>query len=223
MGYPLAFLLRSELLRIMAAHLPDQSRVITSSRVTCIEHAEEGVVVQCQDGSKYAADIVVGADGIHSTVRTAMQQHMNTITPGLAQTDQSAISAEYTCIYGISENVFAEGLIPGESHRTYVKDLSTLSFVGTNGKIFWFMFAKLDKRYTGRDIPRFTSKDCAEHFRVFNNLYMTNTVQFKTVWDNMVFANMLSLEEMQLEHWTFGRFVVLGDAAHKVRCKLEML
>lgn len=216
MGYPLAFLLRSELLKIIASHLPDQTKVVTSSRVVGVDHSEKGVVVHCQDGTHYSGDIVVGADGIHSTVRTLMQEHINAAHPGAAEKDQAAISAEYTCIYGISEGIFADGLVPGESHRTYAKDLSTLSFVGVEGKIFWFMFTKLDKRYFGKEIPRFNRQDCAEHFQKFNDMHMTDKVQFSIFWDKMVFANMLALEEMQIEHWTAGRFVVLGDAAHKV-------
>lgn len=69
MGYPLAFLQRRDLLKVLSDRIPDSSKIHTSKKVSKVDHEDSGVVVHCEDGSQYAGDIVVGADGIHSAVK----------------------------------------------------------------------------------------------------------------------------------------------------------
>jgi len=215
MGYPLAFLQRRDLLKVLYDHLPDKSKVICSKRVSKVEHVDGGVVVQCEDGSEFSGDIVVGADGIHSSVRTLMQQHMELSNPGVTEKDRNGLSAEYNCIFGLGNPV--EGIVhPGDSHRTYAKGHSTLSFIGRGGKLYWFLFSKLDKRYYGKDIPRYTIKDAEEGAKAFFNIHMTDTITFDKVWEQRTMANMSCVEESVNDHWTSDRIVCLGDAIHKV-------
>jgi len=215
MGYPLAFMQRRDLLAVLSQAQPDQSKILTSKRVSDIEHLEDGVKVRCQDGSEYFGDIVVGADGVRSTVRTLMQQHIEKISPGATEKDQKGLSAEYNCIFGISNAVKGDTTL-GDSHRSYSKDHSTLAFIGREGKLFWFLFSKLEKRFYGKDIPRYDQADMDEQIKSFFDIHMTADITFDRVWEKRTFANMLCVEEMQLEHWTADRFVCIGDSAHKV-------
>jgi 2-polyprenyl-6-methoxyphenol hydroxylase-like FAD-dependent oxidoreductase len=189
--------------------------VHTSKRVYAIDHQDTGVVVHCEDGTEYSGDIVVGADGIRSTVRFLMQQHIETTRPGATEKDRNSISAEYSCIFGIGNPV--EGTVkPGDTHRSYAKNHSTLSFVGRGGKLYWFLFSKLEKKYYGNDIPRYTTADAEEAVKAFYQIHMTDTITFREVWEQRTFANMVCIEESKNEHWTSDRFVCLGDAVHKV-------
>lgn len=215
-GYDVLFLTRTELLSFLYRHIPDKSKVLTSKRVADVEHSNNGVTVRCEDGSVFEGDIVVGADGIHSKIRNLMQQHMEKIAPGSSMKDAKAISCEYNCIFGFGNLVNGgKGQNLSESHRTYTKDYSTLSFVG-DGKLFWFLFTKLDKRYHGTDIPRYTKEDMEEAAKAFFKIPMTDTIKYEQVWEQRTIANMLCIEEMTLENWTSDRFVILGDSAHKV-------
>ncbi|KFZ09191.1 hypothetical protein V501_05682 [Pseudogymnoascus sp. VKM F-4519 (FW-2642)] len=205
-GYPVAFLQRRDLLKVLYKHIPDKSKVHTLKRVCKVDHNDSGVVVHCQDGTNYHGDVIVGADGIHSAVRTLMQQHIEITSPGATMNDKNSISAEYNCIFGLGDSV--EGVFhPGDSHRSYSKGHSTLSFIGKGGIVYFFLFSKMDKRYHGKDIPRYTKADIEEAVRPFSNIYMTDTITFKMVWEKRTFANMSCVEESTNEHWTSDRFM----------------
>jgi len=224
-GYPLALLQRCDLLKVLSRTVHDQSTVHTSKRVAAIDHHDMGVVIHCEDGTEYSGDIVVGTDGIRSTVRFLMQRHIETTRPGATEKDRNSISAEYSCIFGIGNPV--EGVVKsGDGHRSYAKNHSTLSFVGRGGKLYWFLLSKLEKRCFGNDTPRYTTADMEEVVKAFYQIYMTDTISFREVWEQRTFANMLCIGESKNEHWTSDRFVCLGDAVHKVyqrSCKLSPL
>ena len=75
-GYPIAFLERRKLLEILYNALPDKTKVRVQKTVSNIEqHTDEGksgIRVQTLDGDVYEADLVVGADGVHSRTREEM-------------------------------------------------------------------------------------------------------------------------------------------------------
>ena len=93
--------------------------------------------MHCTDGSEYAGDIVVGADGIHRSVKKLMHQHIGLSSPGATKKDSNSASAEYNCIFGLGNPVEGDVNV-GDSHRSYAKGHSTLSFIGRRRKIFWF-------------------------------------------------------------------------------------
>lgn len=206
---------RRALLNVLFKHVHDKSKVHTSKRVCDVEHNNSGVVVRCEDGSSYTGDIVVGADGIHSTVRAFMQRQIEKSYPGKVDKDKQAITAEYNCIFGIGGGV-PEKLIPGDSHRSYAKGHSSLLFVGNDHTLYWFLFSKLDKKYTGKEIPKYTKDDLDEAIKPFLNMHVTDTIKFDEVWDKRTTANIVCTEESEHEFWTSDRFVCIGDAIHKV-------
>lgn len=214
-GYPVAFLTRQNLLRVISDHTPDKSKVFTSKRVLTIENTAEGVTAICEDGTSYHGDILVGADGVHSMVRSSMQQHLESVAPGSTKKDQTALSAEYNCIFGFSDPVKGH-VVPGDSHRSYAKEHSTLVFIGGDKRIYWFLFSKLDKRYYGKDIPRWIKTDMEKWVKPFFNIHMTDTIKFDEVWETRTFTNMVCIEESQFKNWSSGRMVCVGDSVHKV-------
>ncbi|CZS99224.1 uncharacterized protein RCO7_00515 [Rhynchosporium graminicola] len=213
-GYPVSLVLRSHLLKVLSDHIPDKSKIHLSKRVTKIDHTEDEVVVHCKDGSLFSGEIVVGADGVHSTVKSLMQDHIDRLSPGKANKDRNSLSAEYNCIFGLGRSI--PGTLQAVSHRTYAKGISALTFVGEGGKMSWFLFSKLDKKFFGKDIPKYTQEDMGEAIKPFLKLHMTDSITFDQLWETRTYATMTCIEESKNANWTADRFVCLGDAIHKM-------
>ena len=73
---------RHFLLRSIYNSIKDPSKILLGKRVIRVDHSPHEVSVQCKDGSTYRGDIVIGADGVHSIVRSEMWRHMSITEPG---------------------------------------------------------------------------------------------------------------------------------------------
>ncbi|RPB17841.1 flavo protein monooxygenase [Morchella conica CCBAS932] len=214
-GYPLSLLDRQKLLTILYDTLNDKSRVYLGKAVVKIEQLGDLVRVSTKDGHFYDGDLVVGADGVHSKVRSEMWKIADLINPGLiTPQEKHATKAEYACIYGISWNI--PELVIGDQVTCVYDGVSVMTFNGSQGRIIWFVTKKLDKRYHYPDIPRFTNVDAEK---------VCEGIQTKAIWGKVTFADiwagresywMTALEENVFEHWHVGRVVCLGDSIHKL-------
>ncbi|KAM0265276.1 hypothetical protein ACHAPA_007855 [Fusarium lateritium] len=73
---------RQMLLRILHDNIKDRSKILTNKRVvkTMLKHG--GVQVITADGTSVSGDILVGADGVHSTIRQEMWKLATDSSPG---------------------------------------------------------------------------------------------------------------------------------------------
>lgn len=124
------------------------------------------------------------------------------------------LTAEYSCMYGISEPV--KGLLQDSLIRTYGKDVSFLTTVDKNGQVFWFIFQKLSRKYTVPNEPRFTKEEAETQAKKLLSRQITDTVIFQDLWDQKVTFTLAPLEEAFFSKWTWERFACIGDSAHKV-------
>lgn len=76
------FLDRQSVLQVLYDNIKDKSKVITEKRLAKVDMNEKGVLATMTDGSEFAGDVLVGGDGIHSTVRSEMWRLANERTPG---------------------------------------------------------------------------------------------------------------------------------------------
>ncbi|CZR68336.1 related to hydroxylase [Phialocephala subalpina] len=215
MGYPLAFLDRQFILKVLFNHVDDKSKILVNKKVLSVDHAAAGVVVNCKDGSQYVGDIVAGADGVHSVIRHEMWRHADSCGPlDLMAKDKTGLSTEYQCLFGISSPV--PGLKAGQAHRTYNKDWSFLVILGKEGRCFWFIFEKLKQRYYAPNIPRYSTTDEENFVKPYMKRYLSGNITFDALWERKITCTLVALEEAQYEHWTFDRFACLGDSIHKM-------
>ena len=124
------------------------------------------------------------------------------------------MTAEYSCIYGISKPV--KHLRQGVFYRTYGEDLSFLTTLGKNMEVFWFVFQKLDRKYTVPNIPRFTKRDAEAQAQKLSSQPITDQVVFQDIWEQRESYLLAPLEEALYSDWTWERFACIGDSAHKV-------
>lgn len=72
---------RPDLIKALAANI-DPETVRLNHRATLVEHTSDGVRVTFEGGTQKVFDAVVGADGIHSTVRAAVGQYPESVYSG---------------------------------------------------------------------------------------------------------------------------------------------
>ena len=83
MNYPVCFLDRRAVLKVLAEHVRDESRICLSKRVATVEHFVDHVEVRCTDGTSYNGSVIVGADGVNSKVRQEMWRAAEALESGL--------------------------------------------------------------------------------------------------------------------------------------------
>ncbi|KAM0424386.1 hypothetical protein ACHAPT_010306 [Fusarium lateritium] len=81
-GYPMIFLDRQALLQILYDNIKDKSKIMTNKRVEQVKLGENSVTAVVSDESMFQGDILIGADGIHSTIRGEMRELANNMRPG---------------------------------------------------------------------------------------------------------------------------------------------
>jgi 2-polyprenyl-6-methoxyphenol hydroxylase-like FAD-dependent oxidoreductase len=74
-GYPLFWIARTGLLKVLYNSITDKSKILTQKRIASVQNLEDAVEVTTTDGSVYSGDILVGTDGVHSRVREEMIRH----------------------------------------------------------------------------------------------------------------------------------------------------
>ncbi|KAL3480509.1 hypothetical protein BJX99DRAFT_244257 [Aspergillus californicus] len=216
-GYPLSFLDRHKVLEILYDHLgPDQCKVFLNKKVTHVEDVPGGVVVHCKDGSQWTGDMAVGADGIHSTIRTEIWNRLdkehhprNSVTR-----ERKEMLARYSCIFGISPDM--NQLVAGHGYRTFGKGFTTVIMVGKNHRTFWFLFARMERTYTMEDLPRFTAEDRETHAAQYFPVSISPDVSFGDLYKKAIRKTYVPLEEAFYEQWVADRLVCIGDSAHKM-------
>ncbi|MCJ1243270.1 hypothetical protein MMC30_000467 [Trapelia coarctata] len=214
-GYPVSFLDRQKFLAILYNRLKDKTKVHVKKEVISIEHLKFGVRVKTADGSRYDGDLVVGADGVHSRTRSEMWKHADEDRPGLITSqEKSAMTVEYTCVYGISSAV--SDLEIGEQITCFYDGLTILTFHGKKGRVYWFVIKKLDRKYIWPDIPRFSKLDAEELCQSLKSRKIHKSVDFSHIWANYESYSMTPLEENVFDHWHYGRVVCFGDSMHKM-------
>ncbi|GKZ39505.1 hypothetical protein AbraIFM66950_000452, partial [Aspergillus brasiliensis] len=210
-GYPIAFFDRRRLLEVLHTQYPDQSRILTHQRVTEIRPSGSRVEVITEAGEKYTGDMVVGADGVHSKVRSEMWRIADAIQPGLVT---KSTTTEYCCIFGISSCV--PTLEIGDQINAFHDNLTLIIFIGKNKRAFWFVVKKLDRKYTYPDRPRFDDDYMARICEKLSNRHLTKDLTFGQVWSTRVVASVTALEENVFRTWFHGRIVCVGDSVHKM-------
>ena len=74
----------------------------------------------------------------------------------------------------------------------------------------------MDKKYQGKDIPRFTKSEMEAQVEEFADFHVTANLTLMDLMSNTTSLSYLPLEEANHECWTYGRIVCLGDAIHKM-------
>ncbi|KAJ4311440.1 hypothetical protein N0V94_007953 [Neodidymelliopsis sp. IMI 364377] len=216
LGYAPIFVDRQMIIQVLYDNLRDKSKVITSKGVVEVEQSTGKVKVVTGDGDTFRGDLLVGADGIHSTVRREMWKLADADSPGyFPASERTEVPTEYCCIFGISR--------PTDKFRKYSsqtiqgRNYSYLVATGPNHRIYWFLFKKLDKAVHGlyEKVPRYTEEQrdalAAEHAAD----PISDGLTFGELYEMRTTATLQALPEVVFKKWHYKRIITIGDAAHK--------
>lgn len=194
---------RSEIYRALQDAMTAQGiRVEYNKRLTGYTETADGVTAHFADGTTATADILIGADGIRSTVRGLL--------------DPAAPDAEYVGILGFGG--FADGVdVPGEPDTMYfvMGRRAFLGYWGESGQqIKWFSNLPSPKPYSfaeAREVPK------AEWLRQLREAY-AGDIPGEALLANIDADQLFVLGALEIlpkvPTWHRGRVVLVGDAVH---------
>jgi 2-polyprenyl-6-methoxyphenol hydroxylase-like FAD-dependent oxidoreductase len=229
-GHPFMLFERTRLLQLLYDRLPQNSnRVLTNKTVVSLFQSTTGVVLTCADGSTYESDLVIGADGVHSTIRSLIFPEPKLPNTILAESDSllqpsvpplpKGFSSTFKCIYGCGPRVPV--LAIGEMTETQDGRLAW-QLLTSEELVVWFFYVRMERTTTGR--TRHTDEDmhalAEEHLN--HPVAENGIVTFGDLWRTRKRAKLVDLEEGLLEKWHSRRVVLVGDAAHKMASNLAL-
>ncbi|KAL8766492.1 MAG: hypothetical protein Q9194_006251 [Teloschistes cf. exilis] len=216
LGYPDLTLERREYLQVLYDELPNKSKVLTGKRVKNVVDNEEEAFVELDGGSVERGDLIVGCDGVHSTVRKAMWEIANQTIPNfITPQEKQTMVTTYSCLLGIAPQQAGTGF--NEQDMIFVSNQGyTFQFLTQPDKIYFMIHHKLPEPVRWPNRIRYSEKDAEELAAKFAEHPIGDSLVFGDLWCNRIRGHLISLEEGVLEHFFFGRTVLIGDAAHKV-------
>lgn len=81
-GYDMVFVDRQMVLAELWQNLRSKDKVLPNKRITHVSLIPNSVEVKTADGQVFAGDVLIGADGVHSKVRSEMWRLADALEPG---------------------------------------------------------------------------------------------------------------------------------------------
>ncbi|GAA2168717.1 FAD-dependent monooxygenase [Actinomadura napierensis] len=200
---PSHVLARADLNRALYDHAVDHGiKIEYGKRLTGVEESADGVTARFGDGTTATADVLVGADGIRSTVRTLI--------------DPDAPGPEYTGLIGIGGFASGSGVTPDPDVMYFA--FGARAFLGywwmPDGRVAWFSNVPEPDAATA-----FASRNTppAEWLERLRSLHADDVpgnalLQHSRAEDLFVLGGIEIMP--RVPHWHRGRMVLVGDSAH---------
>ncbi|KAI0006300.1 FAD/NAD(P)-binding domain-containing protein [Xylariaceae sp. FL0662B] len=209
-GAGLTIFHRAQLIQFLYDNLPDEAkaRYLLNKNVTSVESGEHGVEVNVADGTIYKGAIAIGADGVHSVTRKIVRELALAENPQREWDPENPFPAEYRCLWCS----FPRPSEPGQSFETSAKNLSAMYLTGRD--YGWIMvYDRFPKPTTERHT--YTDKDIEEFAAKVADYPLTENLKARDVFEKRQTWGLSDLGEGIVEHWSWGRIVLVGDAIHK--------
>ncbi|KAL4800038.1 FAD/NAD(P)-binding domain-containing protein [Aspergillus venezuelensis] len=204
-GLPFCVIERQLFLDVFFAKFKDKSRIHLGAKVAEVCHTSSGVSVQIVDGTTYTGDLVVGADGVHSIVRSEMWR--------IGNAEQLGFISE-KCVLGVCK-------APPRQDRwehivRYNQDFCFLFFPATGTDIFFNVIYRLKRKSHYPNIPRFSEAEAIQVCKSVADFPVWNGVKLGDLWAQRTRVVPVPLEEHMYKNWHYRRIVCIGDSVSKM-------
>lgn len=199
-GYPYHTIYRADLHRVLADAVlaADPQAVVLGARVESLEQDDTGVTVRLTDGATHRADLLVGADGVHSCVRGA-----------LFGADRATFSGTLAW----------RGVIPAHKLPAHLREPYAVNWVGPGAHVIHYPLRRGELvNFVGileRDdwqVESWTERGSVAECRAdFAGWHEDVQTLIGALDEPYKWALML---REPLQQWTVGRVTLLGDACH---------
>ncbi|KAI6353446.1 hypothetical protein MCOR25_008993 [Pyricularia grisea] len=215
-GAPITFADRQKLLHSLYTRLRNKDKLFLNKRAVKVTMSETSATVETKDGSKYHGDIVIGADGIKSSVRQEMWRIAAEKSPGYfpGNDPMKQLSIEYTCLFGISKP--HKSVQPGDATYVAGQGHSYLIIGGPNSRVYYFLFDKLPEKLSGDKTPKYSDEDARALAKKYRDDVLLPNCTFGELVDGQTSMVMTALHEHVYEKWHYGRIITIGDSCHKL-------
>ncbi|KAI0142854.1 FAD binding domain protein [Xylariaceae sp. FL1272] len=214
LGQDVLLIERRQLLEVLYDRLPDKLRVRAGVSVKNISSSESHVEIRLQDGSVEKGDLVMGCDGVYSTVRRYMWEVANAEAPGsISEQEKLTLKVKWMCLVGIGPNTPQLGT----NDMTVVHDTQSSFLILTQpNRTFWFCFSHVDGPLGWPYQRAYSAADIEAVMGTIAKKPITDELKFRDLWEQRERAEIVPIEEGIFTRWHAGRVVIVGDAAHKV-------
>ncbi|ROV90217.1 hypothetical protein VMCG_10252 [Cytospora schulzeri] len=237
-GHPWMLFHRAKLLGLLWENLPGKdTKVKVNKKVTSVVSNHDGVVVACADGTFESGSIVIGCDGVHSTVRQTIhdlrsaekkkkkkkKRSGSRLSLASLSSDPGADMPMKASYYGLIGWVpRPDGLQPGACYEVRSSPGGKTFHVLTGEDTAYFLVYihhRADKGFKPtreRQRSRYTDEDAAALAAELAGHRITPGVTFGDLWRSRRWGRLLDFQEGLLDgDWYHGRVVLVGDAVHK--------
>jgi salicylate hydroxylase len=189
---------RADILNILRTALP-QSSLHTNKRCTSLTQSNEQISVSFADSSTFAADLLVGADGIHSVVRNTFHTDQPVFSNQIAY--RGLLPMDRLSFLGEDRHKFCMWLGPERHFLIYPVSRGTLlnvvAFVPPEGD--W----RIESWGAQGDLNQLASEFSGWDPAVLHVIQAMDSTMRWALYDRE-----------PLDYWSVGRVTLLGDAAH---------
>ncbi|KAF9900790.1 hypothetical protein EC991_006893 [Linnemannia zychae] len=226
-GYNRILFARPELYELLYKKI-SKEKVHGSKKIVSFEQDHDGVTVAFDDNTTARGDVLVGADGAHSSVRQHLYKTLD--KEGLLpKADAKEMAKGYISLVGTSDALdpaIYPGLLKEESECHYVignnsTPYTWITFTVPGNRVCWNVIIQLgldpvaDDQIKNSDwAPQENQKKLLDSIRHFKTPYGTLGDLFDATPLDRVCK--VYFEDMLFDTWNHGRTVLIGDAAHKL-------
>lgn len=206
---------RHSLLHILYENLPAEARrkILTNKKVVSISTTATGIHVCCSDGSVVEGSIVIGADGVYSTVHQCM---MALMPKGITLSRQGKNTEEF---YPSTYRVLSGSAPVSDKLRTgnwyEMHGSHGLIQILTGKEKMWFVVYERLQSPTTKRIT-YSQQDADAFAKRFYDMHASDQLIFEEIYERRLASTLTNTQEGTANSWHFGRIVLVGDAAHKV-------